>query len=281
MANDLTKGAIFLLLGELLLAVMAAMIKHAAQDVPHEMLVFTRNLFGLLALLPIVAHQGIANLKTTRLGGHFQRALVGLTAMYGYFYVIAHLPLAEAVLVKLSAPFFLPIIGFLWLKERITVRTVLAIIIGFVGVVFVLRPGADTFQPVALIGVAAALLAALAKVTIRDMADTEPTYRVVFYFGVIATLVSAVPLLWGWQTPGSLQIWLWLALIGVAGTVGQMLMTYAYQIANPGQIGPYTYSAVIYAAIMGWLFWGEALLLTTAIGSVLIVVSGVLNMKKT
>lgn len=280
MANDLTKGAIFLLLGELLLAVMAAMIKHAAQDVPHEMLVFTRNLFGLLALLPIVAHQGIANLKTTRLGGHFQRALVGLTAMYGYFYVIAHLPLAEAVLVKLSAPFFLPIIGFLWLKERITVRTVLAIIIGFVGVVFVLRPGADTFQPVALIGVAAALLAALAKVTIRDMADTEPTYRVVFYFGVIATLVSAVPLLWGWQTPGSLQIWLWLALIGVAGTVGQMLMTYAYQIANPGQIGPYTYSAVIYAAIMGWLFWGEALLLTTAIGSVLIVVSGVLNMKK-
>jgi len=280
MANDLTKGAIFLLLGELLLAVMAAMIKHAAQDVPHEMLVFTRNLFGLLALLPIVAHQGIANLKTTRLGGHFQRALVGLTAMYGYFYVIAHLPLAEAVLVKLSAPFFLPIIGFLWLKERITVRTVLAIIIGFVGVVFVLRPGADTFQPVALIGVAAALLAALAKVTIRDMADTEPTYRVVFYFGVIATLVSAVPLLWGWQTPGSLQIWLWLALIGVAGTVGQMLMTYAYQIANPGQIGRYTYSAVIYAAIMGWLFWGEALLLTTAIGSVLIVVSGVLNMKK-
>lgn len=280
MANDLTKGAIFLLLGELLLAVMAAMIKHAAQDVPHEMLVFTRNLFGLLALLPIVAHQGIANLKTTRLGGHFQRALVGLTAMYGYFYVIAHLPLAEAVLVKLSAPFFLPIIGFLWLKERITVRTVLAIILGFVGVVFVLRPGADTFQPVALIGVAAALLAALAKVTIRDMADTEPTYRVVFYFGVIATLVSAVPLLWGWQTPGSLQIWLWLALIGVAGTVGQMLMTYAYQIANPGQIGPYTYSAVIYAAIMGWLFWGEALLLTTVIGSVLIVVSGVLNMKK-
>lgn len=102
----------------------------------------------------------------------------------------------------------------------------------------------------------------------------------VFYFGVIATLVSAVPLLWGWQTPDSLQVWMWLALIGVAGTVGQMLMTYAYQIANPGQIGPYTYSAVIYAAVMGWLFWGEALLLTTVIGSVLIVVSGVLNMKK-
>lgn len=279
MANDLAKGAVFLLLGEFLLAVMAALIKHLSSDVSQEMLVFSRNLFGLLALLPIVLHQGVGNLKTSRLRVHFQRALVGLVAMYGYFYVIAHLPLAEAVLVKLSAPFFLPIIGFLWLRERISLRTVLAIVLGFVGVIFVLRPGTETFQPVALIGIAAAAMAALAKVTIRDMADTEPTYRVVFYFGVIASAVSAIPLLWGWQTPPS-HVWIWLVAIGITGTVGQMLMTHAYQIANPGQIGPYTYASVIYAALIGWAFWNEALLITTAIGSVLIIASGVLNMKK-
>ena len=279
MANDLAKGAVFLLLGEFLLAVMAALIKHLSSDVSQEMLVFSRNLFGLLALLPIVLHQGVGNLKTSRLRVHIQRALVGLVAMYGYFYVIAHLPLAEAVLVKLSAPFFLPIIGFLWLRERISLRTVLAIVLGFVGVIFVLRPGTETFQPVALIGIAAAAMAALAKVTIRDMADTEPTYRVVFYFGVIASAVSAIPLLWGWQTPPS-HVWIWLVAIGITGTVGQMLMTHAYQIANPGQIGPYTYASVIYAALIGWAFWNEALLITTAIGSVLIIASGVLNMKK-
>ncbi len=279
MANDLAKGAFYLLAGEFLLAVMAALIKYLAQDVPQEMLVFSRNLFGLLALLPIVLHQGVGNLKTNRLRVHFQRALVGLVAMYGYFYVIAHLPLAEAVLVKLTAPFFLPIIGFFWLKERINLRTVLAILLGFVGVIFVLRPGTETFQPVALLGIAAAAMAAMAKVTIRDMADTEPTYRVVFYFGLIGTGVSAIPLLWGWQ-PLPSHAWIWLVAIGLTGTVGQLLMTYAYQIANPGQVGPYTYASVIYAALIGWAFWNEALLITTLIGSVLIIASGILNMKK-
>ena len=279
MANDLTRGAMFLLLGEFLLAVMAALIKHLSADIPQEMLVFSRNLFGLLALVPLVLYHGVGTLKTNRLNVHLQRAVVGLIAMYGYFYVLAHLPLAEAVLVKLSAPFFIPIIGFLWLKERIHTRTVVAILLGFLGVIFVLRPGTDTFQPVALVGVGAAALASLAKVTIRDMADTEPTYRVVFYFGLIATLVSAVPLLWGWQTPPA-HTWIWLVVIGVTGTLGQLLMTHAYQIANPGQVGPYTYASVIYAALIGWAFWNEALLLTTLIGSALIIASGILNMKK-
>lgn len=279
MSNDFKRGAIYLLLAELLLAVMAALIKHVAPDVTHEVLVFSRNLFGLLALLPLVLYKGVHTLKTHRLGVHFQRSLVGLIAMYGYFYVIAHLPLAESILVRLSAPFFLPIIAFLWLGEKVRVRTVVAILIGFAGVVCVLRPGSDTFQPVALIGIGAAALASLAKVTIRDMADTEPPHRVVFYFGLLATLVSAIPLTWGWQMPPP-HTWIWLALTGVAATGGQLLLTRAYLIANPGQIGPYTYVAVIYAALIGWLVWDEALLLTTLIGSALIVVSGVLNMKK-
>ncbi|HVK98551.1 MAG TPA: DMT family transporter [Dongiaceae bacterium] len=279
MSNDLKLGALYLLMAEFLLAVMAALIKHLSGEVPQEMLVFCRNLFGLTALLPIILHKGVRNLKTQRLRVHLQRSVVGLIAMYGYFYVIAHLPLAEAVLVKLSAPFFLPIIAFIWLKEKIRLRTVLAILLGFVGVVFVLRPGSDTFQPVALVGIGAAALASLAKVTIRDMADTEPVYRVVFYFGLMATLVSSIPLLWAWQMPPS-HTWVWLFIIGIAGTLGQLLMTKAYQIANPGQVGPYTYASVIYAAIMGWLFWDEALLITTLIGSVLIVASGILNMKR-
>ena len=115
MANDLARGALLLLIGECLLAVMAASIKHLSQEVPQEILVFTRNLFGLVFLVPIIAHHGFHSLKTSRLPLHMMRALVGVTAMYCYFYVIANLPLAEAALVKLSSPFFLPIIALLWL----------------------------------------------------------------------------------------------------------------------------------------------------------------------
>ncbi|RLT91645.1 MULTISPECIES: DMT family transporter [unclassified Ketobacter] len=278
MSNDLRQGAILLLSGELMLSIMAALIKYLSQDVSHEMLVFTRNLFGLLFLLPLISHHGLRSLKTTRFGAHLMRSVVGVAAMYGYFYVITHLPLAEAALVKLSSPFFLPLIALLWLGERINLRTMWAIIIGFVGVVFVLRPGAETFQPVALVGVGAAVLASLAKVTIRHMADTEPGHRIVFYFGILATLVSAVPLLWGWTSPG-LSTLPWLAAIGLTGTLGQLLMTKAYQVAKPGQVGPFTYTAVLYAALFGWMFWDEVVIITTLIGSALIIGAGILNMK--
>jgi len=278
MSNDLRKGALLLLTGELMLSVMAALIKQLSQDVPPEVLVFTRNLFGLLFLIPLISHLGWRKLKTSCLHLHLLRSVVGVCAMYGYFYVITHLPLAEAALVKLSSPFFLPLIALFWLGEKINRQTLWAILIGFIGVILVLRPGSETFQPVALVGVAAAAMASVAKVTIRKMASTEPSYRIVFYFGLLATMVSGIPLLWSWQTPALSALPL-LAAVGLCGTIGQLLMTQAYQVANPGKVGPYTYSAVIYAAVFGWMFWDEVIVLTTLLGSGLIIGAGILNMK--
>lgn len=280
MHNHLFKAAAFLLFGELMLSIMAALVKNMSATMPHEMLVFTRNLFGLLFLLPLIAHHGLAQLKTKHFSMHLFRSLTGLSAMYAYFYIITHLPLAESALVKLSSPFFLPIIALLWLGEKINQRTVWAIMIGFTGVICVLRPGAETFQPVALIGIGGAVLASIAKVSIRKMANTEPNYRIVFYFGLLASLVSSVPLIWAWQTP-QWQDLPWLMGIGLTGTLGQLYMTRAYQIAKPGQIGPYTYSAVIYSAALGWFFWNEIIVITTLIGTLLIIGAGLLNMKKT
>lgn len=280
MANDVVRGAVLLLLGELCLAIMAAMIKHLSGAASQETIVFTRNLFGLIALLPLLATLTLTDLKTRKLKYHVLRAASGLTAMYGYFYVIGVLPLAEAVLVKLSTPFFIPIIAFLWLHERINRLTLWSIMIGFVGVVFVLRPGSDTFQIAALVGVGAAFLASVAKVSIRRMADTEPGYRIVFYFGFLATSFSAIPAYLNWVPPSSTSVWIWLMGVGIMGTCGQLLMTQAYIVAKPGQIGPYTYSSVVYASIMGWVFWEETLLLTTVIGCGLIIFAGLLNLRK-
>lgn len=280
MSNQLARGAVFLLLGELCLAIMAAFIKHLSGQVSHETMVFARNLFGLIALLPILGRFGVADLKTQQFPMHLLRTLSGLSAMYGYFYVIAHMPLAEAVLVKLSAPFFLPLIAFIWLKERISLITLWSIVLGFIGVIFVLRPGSESFQPVALVGIAAAVLASVAKVCIRRMAPSEPSHRIVFYFGLLATAISAIPAFWHWQPPTNHGAWLWLAAIGLAGTCGQLLMTQAYLVAKPGQVGPYTYSSVVYASIMGWIFWQEALIWTTVVGCILIIAAGIINMRK-
>lgn len=277
-ANPVVQGSILIVLGEGFLALMGAIIKHLGADLPNEVIVFFRNFFGLFMLIPILLHTGLSELKTNRLHLHIARSAVGLSAMYGFFYMLANMPLAEAFLVKLTSPFFMPLIATIWLAETIKPRTGWAIAIGFVGVIFILRPGAENFSPIALVGLVAAFLASFAKVIIRRMGDTEPSVRIVFYFGLISTLLSAIPLLWAWQTP-LLHHWPWIALMGFVATLGQLCLTRAYRIANPGQIGPYVYVSVIYGATLGWFIWGETLLLTTIIGSALIIGAGIWNLK--
>jgi len=273
------KGALLLVLGEGLLAVMAAMIKHLADTLPVEMIVFGRNLIGLAVLLPVlVASGGIRDLRTSHLRLHFIRGFTGVTAMFCFFFTIAHIPLAEAVLVKMTVPFFLPLVAWLWLNDRISGHTWAAIVLGFVGVGVILRADEGVVDPVMLVALAGAAIMSVAKVSIRRMAASEPPHRVVFYFSLFATLLSALLLLRVQQMPTGTEM-LWLLAIGSVAIAGQFAMTTAYQLARPGQVGVYNYSAVVWAAFLGWLFWGETLVLTTVLGTLLIIGAGIWNLK--
>nr|WP_255461739.1 EamA family transporter [Alcanivorax sp. DP30] len=268
-----------LVLGEGLLAVMAAMIKTLSDHLDTEVIVFARNLFGLMFLIPIIMHRGgFGQLKTGNLHLHLIRAFTGVSAMFCFFYTIGHIALAEAVLVKMTVPFFLPVVGWLWVKERITTRSWIAILVGFVGVAIIMRADSGQIDPVMWVALAGAAIMSVAKVSIRRMAVTEPAQRVVFYFALFATLFSAIPLLWVHTFPEGSD-YLWLMGIGLVATGGQFALTNAYQMASPGQVGVYNYSAVVWAALLGWLFWGETLVITTVLGTLLIVAAGVWNLK--
>ena len=279
LANNPSRGAAMLIIGELLLAVMAAMIKHLTdQGLSSESMVFFRNLFGLLFLFPILFRGGLGQLKTQRIGIHLVRAITGVGAMFLFFYTIAHATLAEAVLVKMTAPFFLPLIGMIWLGDKVRSQTWWAILLGFIGVVVILRPGSGAFNPVLLLALASAALMGVAKVSIRRMADSEPPRRIVFWFGLISTLISALPMLWNERWPDQLQLF-WLLGIGLVATVAQLCMTHAYQLASPGRIGVYNYTSVIWAVTLGWLFWGETLYFSFLLGTLLIVGAGIWNLR--
>lgn len=282
MAQDnLARGALLLIAGELLLAVMAAMIKHLSlQGLPSELIVFARNALGLVFLFPILfSTGGLGQLRTQRIGLHLLRATTGVAAMFCFFYTIAHVALAEAILVKMTAPFFLPLTAMLWLGDRVTLRTWLAILLGFVGVAIIMRPGTGAFNPVLLIALLSAALMGVAKVSIRKMADTEPPRRIVFWFGAFSTLISAVPLLWVDTWPSTTQFG-WMLAIGLVATIAQICMTTAYQLASPGKVGVYNYTAVIWAASLGWLIWDERLHWTFLLGTLLIVSAGIWNLQK-
>lgn len=277
--HAMLRGAAAAVGASLMFAAMGAAVKVANEHMPAEMVVFFRNLFGLLVLAPWILQRGLGNLRTQRWRVHLIRSLCGLAAMYCFFIAVGHLPLAEAVLLKYSSPLFIAVIALLWLGETPTVAVVAAIVLGFAGVTLVLQPGFGELNPMALVGLAAGLFAAVAMVSIRRMSTSEPTIRIVSYFSLICTAVSAIPLAWAWQTPGLTGLAIMVAAGGLA-SAGQMLLTYGYSQAPAARIGPYSYATVVFAVLMGWMLWGETPGPATAAGIVLVCTAGVLAMSR-
>ena len=158
-------------------------------------------------------------------------------------------------------------------------QIVFAIALGFIGICFILKPDTGILDQAAWIGLLSAVFAAFSMVSIRDLSRTEPTMRIVFYFSVTATLVSAAPLLWAWQTP-TLHVALAMAGAGLAATLGQLFLTYSYSLAPAPQIGPYTYSAVVFAAINGWIFWDERPDAYSVTGAILVISAGIITLQR-
>ena len=258
---------------------LGAAVKAAAAHLPTEVIVFLRSSVGLLLFLPWLWRRGVAALYTRRPWGHLARGLFGVGAMYTFFYALDHLTLAEAVLLSYTTPLFAPLFAWVWLGERLTVRLITAMLLGFLGVYELLNPEYSGWRPAAWIALASGALAALAMVAIRSLSDTEPPWRVVFYFALVSTLVSA-PAAWfnhaSWSLPGIA----WGMVAAVLATVGQYFNTQAYRHAPTAIVGPFSYATVLFSVIFGWLFWGELPSATAWIGGMVIVAAGILALRR-
>ena len=269
-------GGLLVLTSALLFAGVGALVKAASVDLPTEVVVFFRNAVALAFLLPwLLIRRRNLSLKTGCLHLHLLRAVAGLSAMYCFFIALKLLRLADAMLLCYTLPIFIPIIEWFWLKEPVSRQTKIAVIVGFIGIALVLKPGFGLFQAAGLVGLASGLLAALAIVGIRRMTVTEPVVRVVFYFTVFGTLVSAIPLAWTWQNPTG-HLLAALCVMGVLAIMAQICLTKGYSLAPAGQVGPFNYGNVVFAALLGWLIWGETLDGLTLAGAVLTCSAGII-----
>ncbi len=275
--QNLLLGAILIVASEAMFASMGACVKELSATLPNEMAVFFRNLFALILLSPLIMRSRASLLQTGIIRLHLLRAIAGISAMYCFFYALGNLQLADGMLLKMTAPLFMPLIAWSWLGERARRLTLLAIPVGFVGVAFVLSPDGE-FSWVALIGLLGGALAALAKVTVRRLGHSEPTSRVVSYFALFATPISVIPLFWAWQTPGPREIGLGF-LIGILGVIGQFLLSRGYAVASASNASPFTYFSVIFGATYGYIFWGETLSTTFVIGAMLIALAGIMALR--
>ena len=271
-------GAALIVASEFLFASMGATVKAVSAGLPTEVVVFMRGLFGVVLLLPLLMRRWKQDVLTTSVFHlHLLRATLGVSAMYCFFYALANLQLADGMLLKMTAPLFMPLIAALWLHEKLGAKIWLAVGLGFVGVALVLQPEGQ-FNWVALVGLAGGMFAAGAKVTVRRLGQTEPTIRIVFYFSLVVMLIATIPLVWAWQTPTAPELGM-LFLMGLFGTLGQLLLTRGYSVAAASQVAPFTYFAVVFAALYGYFFWQEKLDLAFIAGAILIAVAGIVALR--
>lgn len=256
MQTQVGKALLCLMMAALLFSLMGVCIRFASATVDNASVVFFRNAVGLLIFIPMLFKYGIDFIKTDILWKHVWRSLVGLTAMYGFFYAIAHLKLSSAMVFSYSSPIFIPLIAWLFLKEKITKSMLFAAFIGLIGVLFVAKPDSGLFNHISIIGLAACFFSAMAFVTVRSLTTTEPPERIVCYFCFFGTLVSAIPMFWHWRVFSSYELGLLIAA-GLLANISQLFMSYAYSLAPAGQIGPMNYVAIIFAGLWGFIFWEE------------------------
>ena len=276
--NDLRRGALLMVGSALLFAMMGAAVKVASRTLSNAEVVFFRSLLGLVALLPWIAPLGLRGLRTSRPGEHLIRGVAGVATMACFFYAIAHMRLPDAVLLNYSLPLFMPFVEAFWLGEPIPRRIWWPVAVGFAGIVLVLKPGIGVFQPVALVGVAAAVFAAVAQVGIRQLTRTEPVVVIIFYFGLVSTLLSALPAALSWRTPQGREWWLLIA-IGALGSAGQLLLTAAYGHAPAARVGPFVYSSVVFAGLLDWMLWRSVPDALSIVGMIVVAVAGALALR--
>ena len=252
--QSIRRAALFLMASSAVFSGVGALVKMLSAELPIEMLVFFRNAGGLAVLLPWIVLQRGGSLKTQCFWNHAVRALSGVLAMYCFFYAITKLHLAEAISLNFTSPLLVPIFAYLLIGERMPARASWLLAAGFAGVLLIVKPGAGVFQPAAVSGIVSAAFAAFALVNIRKLTRTEPATRVVFYFALIASVLTFVPMLRVWLMPDTRQ-WVLLLLIGLLATIGQWLLTRGYASGPAGQVGIFHYSAVVFGGVVDWVLW--------------------------
>lgn len=257
-------------------ALMTAAFKWASQDGAGAIeMLFFRGLIGVPVVLAWLAiGEGVGAVRTRRPAAHLFRALVGIGSLSLIYQGLVYLPLADAVTIGFSAPAFSTILSALLLRERVGRYRWGAVVLGFVGVVIVTRPGGEALPA---IGIVCALLGALgngaATVTIRQMGARENPAAIAFWFLAFGLLVGAVGMIWVAQPHHPLT---WAALVagGLAGAGAQLMITRSLHLAPVSVVVPFDYLQIVWAALLGWLIWSVLPGVNTLFGAALIAVSG-------
>ncbi|HAP25905.1 MAG TPA: EamA family transporter [Achromobacter sp.] len=213
-------------------------------------------------------------LRTTHPGLHLTRGAINVVSACCFYLGLQALPLAEATAIAFAAPLFVTALSVLILKERVDGKRWLAVLGGFAGVLIVVRPGTQAFQAATLLPLTTALLYAVMMITARGINRAEGMLTTTFYIVLGQLVCSAIGLPWVWRAP-AIEDLPYFGGVALFSTLGLALITQGFRIGPASVVAPFDYTGLVWATILGWIFWREAPDAYAYLGAVFIAGSGV------
>ena len=269
-------GPFYFLISVIFFSVMEILVKFLSSSYPIGELVFFRGFFGLLPIIFIMPKKKFfQNFKTKKIKLHIFRTITGCFALISIFFSLKYLPLADAISITFAAPIFATIFSIFFVKEIVGKKRWFAVLIGFLGILIILKPGTSLFSIYSIFPILFCVGFAASASLIRILSKTDKNYLISFYYTAGLTLISLFLDPLSWKIP-LFKDCLLLISIGIIGSLGNIIITEAYRKSEISLITPIKYLNLIFAIVFGYYLFNEVPEVSTLIGSVLIIVSTVI-----
>ena len=274
-ADKVPLGILFMLGATVMFAGSTALSKWQVETYSFaEVLLFRSVVSLIVCAILIMPRAGLAVFRTRRIGQHVGRSVTQTVAQACILIALSLMPIAGAMAINFSAPLFATLFAAFWLREPIGLARGLALVVGFCGVLLVVSPGADSFTIGALFALANAVLYGSVTAAVRGMSQTESAETLTIYqMGFMTLFFALATPFFGFTMPTGRDA-LALVAIGIFNGFGQYWWTRALSIAPPSAVGPFYYFSLVWAIVLGYVFWGDIPTLTLLLGSGIVVVSG-------
>ena len=259
-------------LSVLFFVLMSVCIKATGDHIPLFQVVFFRNFFALLPLIFFIyfLKLNIRSINNYKL--HLVRAFIGITAMSLFFVSLRYVPLVEMQTISYSSVFFISILSIFFLGEKIGYRRIIAIIVGFLGILIILKPSSAIFSNYSLLPLIASLFLSMAVIVLKKILLTNNNVLSVWVFTIFCTIISLFFYNKSWIWPNNLDLTFMVAS-GLLGFVAQICLTKSFQLADASVLAPLDFSSVIWSFFLGYIFFGELISLDVLLGGFIIILS--------
>lgn len=272
-------GAVAWMLGAVAaLTMMGVSGRELRVELPLTEIIVFRNLFTLAIIAVLLRRYGSGLLKTRRPALHLSRNVLHFAAQVGWYYGLGLLPLAEVFAIEFTTPIWTALMAALFLGEAVTRTRVFAILLGFCGIVAILRPGVEAVDPASLVVLAAAVGYAAAFAFTKALTRSESALTILFYMNLIQLPLGLLPTAFLWVTP-SAGLWPWVGVTGIAGFFSHYCLSRALALADASLVTPIDFIRLPLAALIGWLVYAEAVDPFLGLGAVIIILANALNLR--